>query len=154
MNGHGTLQPIFQHSTAVTGENYTKNPACRVNLQLISKQNTSECWARCETTMPTCSAVCRCATEAYKSCPKVLQHHFFFLLGIYYTILGTYSEDNQMDAVDTSFFSTWGIQVLRYPNFFLRNGSRQKRESCWRRCGCSLGWARPSGNTVLPVECL
>ena len=38
--------------------------------------------------------------------------------------------------------------------FFLGNGSRQKRESCWRRRGCSLGWARPSGNTLLPVECL
>ena len=49
---------------------------------------------------------------------------------------------------------TWGIQVLRYPNFFLGNGSRQKRESCWRTRGCSLGWARPSGSTVLPVECL
>ena len=47
-----------------------------------------------------------------------------------------------------------GVQGLRSPNFFLRNGSRQKRESCWRRRGCSLGWTRPSGNTILPVECL
>ena len=50
--------------------------------------------------------------------------------------------------------STWGVHVLRYPNFFLGNGGRWKCESCWRRRGCSLGWARPSGNTVLPVECL
>ena len=49
---------------------------------------------------------------------------------------------------------TWGVQFLRSPNFFLRNGSRQKRERCWRRRGCPLGWVRPSGNTVLPVECL
>ena len=51
-------------------------------------------------------------------------------------------------------YNTWGVQVVRYPIFFLGNGSKQKRESCWRRRGCSLGWARPSGNTVLPVECL
>ena len=28
--------------------------------------------------------------------------------------------------------STWCIQVLRSPNFFLGNGSRLNRESCWR----------------------
>ena len=55
---------------------------------------------------------------------------------------------------DVVMCNMWGVQVLRYPNFFLVNGSRLKRESCWRRRGCSLGWARPSGNTVLPVECL
>ena len=55
---------------------------------------------------------------------------------------------------ETEIGYTWGVQGLRSPNFFLGSGSRKKRESSCRRRGCSLGWARPSGNTVLPVECL
>ena len=51
-------------------------------------------------------------------------------------------------------FNKWGVQAVRYPNFFLGEWKQIIKWKLWRRRGCSLGWARPSGNTVLPVECL
>ena len=43
---------------------------------------------------------------------------------VFLSIFRFFPSQNNSTKVPYSFSSTWGVQVLRYPNFFLGNGSR------------------------------